>query len=262
MSRWICGVAAALLAIPSTVCFAADSPNPWSGTWKLNEGKSKLTGAVETLSTAPDGKMTVSTSGISFSFGCDGKSYPIMGGRTLVCKEAGSMEMDVAISAPNGDELSQMKRTLSNGGQLQTVEETGKTADGTPFHDTEVFRKVSGGKGWDGEWKETKVQVSTRGVAVVEATADSISFTYPMSKSSLTAKLDGTPATEDGPHAPVGMTVSITADGPLTLHEVDTLNGTVMEHDTLSVSPDGKAMTIEVARTGAKDKQVYVYEKQ
>ena len=40
--------------------------------------------------------------------------------------------------------------------------------------------------------------------------------------------------------------VSLTADGPLSMKETDTLNGTVTEHDALSVTPDGKTMTIEV----------------
>ena len=262
MSRWICGISAALLAVPSTVMFAADSPNPWNGTWKLNEGRSKMTGALETVTTAPDGKMTVATSGVSFSFGCDGKPYTIIGGRSLVCTAAGPNEMDVVISAPTGDELARVTRVLSGGGKTQTVNETGKAADGTPFHDVEVYKKISGGSGWDGSWQETKVQPSTQGVAIVQATGDSISFTYPMNKASLTAKLDGTPTTEEGPHAPVGMTISMTADGPLSIREVDTLNGTVMEHDTLSVTADGKTMTIEAMRSGGSEKQVYVYDKQ
>lgn len=253
-------VLAAVLLTAVPACFAASSP--WNGTWKLNEAKSKLTGSIETVSTAPDGKMTVSTSGVSFSFGCDGRSYPIMAGRTIVCNKPSSTEVDGVISASNGDQLVHMKRMLSDGDKVQTVEETGKAADGTTFHETEVYKKVSGGAGWDGDWQTTQIQIGTPGVAIVQATTDAITFTYPMEKSTLTAKLDGTPATEAGPHAPVGMTVSMTAEGPLTVHEVDTLNGAVLEHDTLSVSPDGKAMTIEATRTGAKEKQVYVYDKQ
>lgn len=261
MSRWIPGLSAALLAITSTVCLAADSPNPWNGTWKLNEAKSKLTGAVETLTTAPDGKMTVATSGISFSFRCDGQPYTIMPGRSLVCTTAGDHELDVVMSA-NGDELSHMTRTLSDTGRVQTVVRTGKAADGTPFHSTEVYKKLSGGNGWDGQWQQTKDEASTRGVAIVQATADSITFTYPMNKASLNAKLDGTPTSEEGPHTVAGMTISLKADGPRTIHEIDSLNGKVMEHDTLSVTADGSLLTIESMQTGGKEKQVYVYDRQ
>ena len=252
---------AALAAVCVPVCRAAD--NPWNGTWKLNEAKSKLTGSVDTLSKGADGKYTVVTSGLTFSFGCDGAEYALPAGRMLTCDKVSDTAMHFVIKA-GGDELAQIDRTLSDGGKTMTVVDTGKAADGTPFHDTEVYKKTSAGSGdaWTGTWQSTKVQMSTHGVAMVEATADSITFTYPMNKSSLTAKLDGTPATEQGPHPEEGLTISLTAAGPLTIKEVDTLNGTVLENDTLSVTADGKTMTVEAQRTGDKTKQVYVYDKQ
>lgn len=252
---------AAIAAICVPACRAAE--NPWNGTWKLNEAKSRLTGSVDTVSKGADGRYTVATSGLTFSFGCDGAEYPIPGGRMLSCTKVSDTSMRFVVKA-GGDELAQVERTLSDGAKTMTVVDTGKAADGTPFHDTEVYKKISAGSGdaWTGAWQNTRVEMSTHGVAVVEATADSITFTYPMSKSSLTAKLDGTPASEQGPHPEAGMTISLTAAGPLTIHEVDTLNGTVVERDRLSVSADGKTMTIEAQRTGDKTRQVYVYEKQ
>ena len=253
--------AAAMVTVCVPLCHAAD--NPWNGTWKLNEAKSKLTGGVDTVSQSADGKYTVASSGLSFSFGCDGAEYPLPGGRMLTCTKVNETSMHFVVKA-GGDELAQVDRTLSDNGKTLTVVDTGKAPDGTPFHDTEIYKKTAAGSGnaWTGAWQNTKVEMSTHGVAVVQATADTITFTYPMSKSSLTAKLDGTPATEQGPHPEEGSTVSLTADGPLTIHEVDTLNGTVLEHDTLSVTRDGRTMTVEAQRTGDATKQVYVYDKQ
>ena len=252
---------AAFAAIIVPACKAAD--NPWNGTWKLNDAKSQRTGAVDTLSQSADGKYTVATSGITLSFACDGAEYPMPGGRMMTCTKVSDTAMHFVFKA-GGDELTQIDRTLSDNGKTMTMVETGKAPDGTPFQDTESYKKISAGTGnaWTGAWQNTKVQTSTRGVATVEATADSITFTYPMEKSSLMAKLDGTPAAEQGPHPEEGLLVSLTAAGPLTIHEVDTLNGTVLEHDTLTVSPDGRTMSIEVQRTGDKVKQMYVYDKQ
>ena len=252
---------AAIAAVCLPVCNAAE--NPWNGRWKLSEAKSKLTGAVEIVSQSADGKYGVATSGLTFTFGCDGADYPLPGGRVLNCNKVSDTAMHFVVKA-GGDELAQVDRTLSNGGKTMTVVDTGKTPDGTPFHDTETYKKTSAGSGnaWTGAWQNTRVEISTHGSVMVEATADSITFTYPMSKSSLTAKLDGTPASEQGPHTEEGLTASLTAAGPLLIHEVDTLNGTVVEHDTLSVSADGRSMTIEALRTGDKVKQVYVYDKQ
>lgn len=252
---------AVLAAAATPVCMAAD--NPWNGTWKLNDAKSKRTGSVDTISQSSDGKYTVATSGITLSFACDGADYPMPGGRTMSCTRVNKTTFHTVFKA-GGDELAQVDRSLADNGKTMNVVETGKAADGTPFHDTETYHKIAPGNGdtWTGAWQNTKVATSSHGVAIVEATADSITFTYPMNKSSLTAKLDGTPATEQGPHPEEGMTISLTAAGPLTINEVDSLNGTAIEHDTLTVSPDGKILTIDAQRTGDKVKQVYVYEKQ
>ena len=218
---------------------------------------------MDTLSQSADGKYTVATSGITLSFACDGADYPMPGGRMMSCVRVDPTTMHTVFKA-GGDELAQVDRTLADNGKTMNVVETGKAADGTPFHDTEQYKKIAAGSGdaWTGKWQNTKVTSSSHGVAQVEATADSITFTYPMSKSSLTAKLDGTPATEQGPHPEEGVTVSMTSAGSNTIHEVDKLNGTVLEHDTLNLSADGKTMTIEAQRTGEQTKQVYVYDKQ
>jgi hypothetical protein len=252
---------AAMCTCCVSLCHAADSP--WNGTWKLNEVRSKLTGSMDTVSQGPDGKYTVTSSGLTFTFGCDGANYPLPGGHEISCTRNGDQALHFVARA-GGDELGQIDRTLSDGGKTMTVVDTGKAPDGTPFRDTEVYRKVAAGSGdaWTGQWQNSKVQIGTSGTAVIQMTGDSIHFEYPMDKSSLTAKLDGTPATRQEPHPEEGMTISLTAAGPLTLHEVDKLNDTVLERDTLTVSPDGKTMSIEVQRTGDKVKQLYVYEKQ
>lgn len=252
---------AALAALSTQLCHAAD--NPWNGTWKLNEAKSKLTGSVDTVSQSADGKYTVATSGLTFSFGCDGAKYPLPGGHMLACTKASDTAMHIVVTAGE-DELAQTDRTLSDGGKTMTVVDSGKAPDGTPFHDTEVYKKQSPGTGdaWTGAWQNTKVNIGTSGVAQIERSADSITFTWPMDKSTLTAKLDGTPAVRQEPHPEEGYTISLTAAGSRTIHEVDKLNDTVLEHDTLTLSPDGKTMSIEVMRTGDKVKQLYVYEKQ
>ena len=252
---------AGLAATCTTACHASDSL--WNGTWKLNDAKSKRTGSVDTISQSADGKYTVATSGLTLSFACDGADYPMPGGRTMSCVRVNPTTMHTVFKA-DGDELAQVDRTLADNGKTMHVVDTGKAADGTPFHDTETYKKIGVGSGdaWTGKWQNTKVVTSSHGVAQVEATADSITFTYPMSKSSLIAKLDGTPATEQGPHPEQGLTVSLTSAGPNTIYEVDALNGTVVEHDTLRVSADGKTMTIETQRTGEPAKQVYVYDKQ
>ncbi len=251
---------AALLSAGAATASAADSP--WNGTWKLDPAKSKMTGATDVVAITPDGRYTVTTSGLTYNFACDGKDYPVMDGHfTLACTKASDTELDFVAKTPTGEELSRTKRSVSDGGKTMTAETTGKSADGTPFHSVDIFHKVSADKGFAGTWQNTKVQVDDISSFDVNATEDSITFNYPRRKATLTAKLDGTPAADEGPH-PDGVMISLKGDGPLTIHETDSLNGKDLEHDTMSVSQDGKSMTIEVLRTDNSQKQIYVYDKQ
>lgn len=251
----------ALLAGATATCMAADMPSKaWEGTWKLNAGKSKMTGATQKVNVAADGKWTVMAGGVTLNFACDGKAYPIFGGRELICNKRSDTQVETAVKAGN-QELARDTRTLSDGGKTLTSVETIKNEDGTSFNVTEVLKKVSGGDSWSGVWRDTKVQVGDVGLMMVQCSGDMIKFSYPNSKSSVTAKLDGTPAQEQGPH-PDGVDISLRSAGPTVIHEVDTLNGKPLEHDTLTVSADGKVMQVEVLRAGDDQKQVYVYDKQ
>ena len=93
---------ATLAACVTPMCLAAN--NPWNGTWKLNEAKSKRTGSVDTITQSTDGKYTVATSGITLSFGCDGAEYPMPGGRMMTCSKVSDTAMHL-VSRPAGRSL-------------------------------------------------------------------------------------------------------------------------------------------------------------
>ena len=74
MNKKLTFLCAATLMMAAIPCFAAASK--WDGTWKLNQAKSKMTGATVTIS--QNGNMyTVDTGAFKFSFACDGKDYRV-----------------------------------------------------------------------------------------------------------------------------------------------------------------------------------------
>jgi len=248
-----CVAAAALASAP-----AAAAQSPWAGVWQLDAARSSRTGALYVIATAPDGTMSVTTAGLTFHFRCDDKDYPLPGGRVLSCHLISATQM-LLTGKQHGDVLARTLRTLSDDGRTMTAVVTGTAANGQSFRNLDVLHKLSGGAGWDGTWQNAKVQDSSPERMTITASGTTIGFSYPATGASLTAKLDGTPAAQQGPHPAQGDAFSLTAGGPHTINEIETLNGTVVERNALTLSRDGGALTIEVHRTGETMPQTLIY---
>ena len=258
---WLKSFVAASCLLVANTPQTPNAQSPWNGTWKLNEGKSRLTGGVQHWDVSGEGLWKVAIGSIAFSYRCDGKPYTVFQGKTLVCHQPGSDRIETVVSA-GPDQLAHSFRTLSEGDTIMRVDETGKTGDGTAFQKTELFHKIPGsGPGWSGAWRSASVQNTAGDVETIQVRGDSITFTYPVSHSTLTARLDGTPAREQGPH-PTGIDISLRAAGPRSLTEVESEKGKEIDRETLRLSADGRQMTVEVLESGGSDKQVLVYDRQ
>jgi hypothetical protein len=77
-----CACAAVLLLTAVAPCFAADAA--WTGTWKMNPAKSKMTGDTFTIVAKPGGMLRMEST-VSYDFACDGKPYPTLADRTVSC---------------------------------------------------------------------------------------------------------------------------------------------------------------------------------
>ena len=137
-------LALCLLAI--AVSFAADNPN--MGTWKLNEGKSKIPAGVgknTTVVYSAAGDMTkVTTDGVDgkgnpahseWTGKFDGKPYPVTGNsgvdsRTYIAKGDRTLELT---NTKDGKTVSTGKVELAKDGKSRTLDIDGTTADGKKY---------------------------------------------------------------------------------------------------------------------------------
>jgi len=252
----LCACMAVLLLAAASPCLAA---SPWDGTWKLNEAKSKMTGATTTL-TESGGMYTVDTGSFKFKFACDGKDYTLIADRTITCTGGPNNFTEVMKIA--GKPFETTKRTISADGKTMTEVSTGTRPDGTAFTDTETEMRVGPGTGMAGTWKSTKVKDSAPGSFMLKVNGDVLHFDDTAYKEVSDAKLDGTPAPITGGTAPAGLMVSNKLQNG-GVFSIVTLNGKELSRDMMTISADGKTLTDVVWTVGKEsEKRSYVYDKQ
>ena len=135
--------------------FAAE--NPFSGTWKINAAKSKLTGSgiggsggVRVESDGTTYKASIDTTDdkgqpIKFDYEAplDGKPSKVTGSAAvdeLSLKQVNDHTID-ATGKKDGKVIYTDKRTISKDGKTYTISRTGTGADGKKYHATIVFDK-------------------------------------------------------------------------------------------------------------------------
>ncbi len=250
----------ALFAAP--VCWGAASP--WDGTWKLNQAKSKMTGDVFTLTSLPNGGFHLSTPSKSFEYDytCDGKDYPVVSGRTGTCMKIDETHYDMA-GKMNGEPDWHGTSVISEDGKQMTNTAYVHRPDGTDSVDKNTYERVGTGTGRAGTWRNVKSSASVADVLTISLAGDTMRSEMPAYKMVMTAKLDGSLATLEGPTVAKDFTIRVTADSPTKLHYVEAFNGKTMAEGTQTVSADGKTLVeVEWEPGGTGEKQTYVYEKQ
>ncbi len=142
-----------LCLVAAAVCFAAD---PFMGTWKLNESKSKIPPDVQknhTVVYAPDGdnvKITVDGTDPSgkpahneWTGKFDGKEYPVTGdpnSDSRSYKKVNDHTLDMT-AKKEGKEVMKGKIETSADGMSRTVTLDGKDSKGQKVHVTAVYDK-------------------------------------------------------------------------------------------------------------------------
>ena len=260
-ARAILMAATAAVCVPSTPCFAADSP--WNGMWKYNETKSKTTGDTFTVSMTAAGKFHSSSDGIiEYDYACDGTPYPTLAGRTVTCTgtpEAG-MEEKVMFG---GKPLRITHETLSADGNTLHSTYVSTRPDGSSVTGETTYKRIAGTKGLVGTWKDVKDQSTNSSVILIKMASGAMHCEEPAYSESFDAKVDGTPAAVSGPTVPPGAMVVIRKESAMKVHYSDMLNGKTVVEGTETVSAGGKTLTREEWIPGREsEKAILVYDKQ
>ena len=216
-------------------CIAQDSP--WNGSWKIDHSTLKYDGPTTTI--------VADAEGYTLTFGgktwpkvvCDGKPNAPDDGTTRVCNKVGAgYEVE---SIRDGKPLIKGKDELSSDGQTLTRTMNVTPPDGSsPFTLTRTSKKVSGGDGMSGTWKETAFTESQdTGVLTIQVNGDSVDFKDTDRDKPLTCKLDGTPTKIEGTS-----TMTVKQDGPHTLKMTYLHEGKVARESTFILGKDGKTI--------------------
>jgi hypothetical protein len=253
----------AVLALASGSAFAADSP--WTGTWKLDESKSHLSGDTFTYSKGSGGLIHFSDgSTVAYDFAIDGKEYKAAYNRTTTWTAAGKDAWD-QVTRVDGRVIARSHRSLSADAKTLTIRASGTRPDSGKYEEEDVYQRLSGSEGLIGEWRSVKV---TGGGApptfVISFPAEGVwHFDLPEQKGTLEGRADGTDHPLTGPTTPPGYTSAFKLVTPRRLTYVLKLAGKPDAYGEWSLATDGKSYTEVSWSPGKKnEKTTAVYIKQ
>jgi len=250
-----------LLALAFTVALTA-AQNPFEGTWKLNQSKSKFTGEILKYEKKPSGAMLQSAGGIEFEFKIDGADYPFPLGGTVSYRQENDHTW-ISVYKLKGKELRTRQLTLSADGRTLTTTTTGTKPNGEAFKEVYTGQRIAGGPGLAGTWKSTEVKISSPGTFQITAPGpNALTLSSPEYQFLCKAQLDGKDYPATGPTVPEGFTMSLKRIGPRQIEYIYKHKGKPIYEGKMTVSADGRTLTEESWPVGMKQETITaVYEK-
>ena len=235
MKRYrICVCALTAFVTFTLPCIAQE--NPWNGSWKIDRSTLKYDGPTVLIATDANGYTVTRGGEASPRVVCDGKPNAPVDGTTTTCSKSGSgYELE---NTRAGKPVSKVKIEISPDGKkaTRTIEVT--PPDDSPYTITTTSKRISGGPGLSGTWKETDFTESQdTGVLAIQVNGDSVAFKETDNDKPITCKLDGTPTTIAGRR-----TMSVKQDGPRTLKVTYSNDGKVARENTFVLSSNGKSV--------------------
>jgi hypothetical protein len=249
------------IAIALGCAFAATLPaaSPFTGKWKFNAAKSKLTGATDSVAAAGPNTWKFSYGSFSWTVKADGTDQATPFGTTVALKALSPTKWQIT-DKTKGKVAGTETWELSADGKMMTRTTDGKHEDGTAIHDVVTVKRTAGDKGFEGTWESTEVR-TTFTEADLEGSDTMIMVTLPNDKIKYMLTFDGKENPIEGPKVPPGITISGKMSGPRKVEAVTKANGKVLDSETWEVSADGKTYTYTEKDAGESVAQVSVFDK-
>ena len=235
MKRFCLSVCALLYFVALTgSCFAQASP--WDGAWKMDHSSLKFSGATFSVTTDASGFTTTRGGTASPKVVCDAKPHTTPDGM-LTCTKAGTgYVLDLT---KDGKRVRKSTLSVSADGKTRTSKNERFPAGEKPYTITGIAKRVSGGPGMAGEWKEVNfIESNDTGILSIKVHGDSVAFKETDTDKPITCKLDGT-ETKAGDMG----TISVKQTDPHTLKVTYRSDGKVRRENTFVLSADGKTIT-------------------
>jgi hypothetical protein len=244
-SRLFAGALLSVAALcASTVCQAQ---SPFDGTWRVDFSQSKLSQKPNSFYIA-QGWYHCDTCTPSFVVPADGQDHPVTGqAYDTLSVNASDPHSITLVGKKDGATMFEQTRTVSANGKILTIKSTSHPKDSDKPVTAEVTAKLvgvapMGVHATSGNWQVLNVKTSENNlIFTYKSNGDEITMTDPTGQS-YTAKFDGADYPVKGTYS--NNTVSLKRINDHTIEETDKRDGTVTDVSTMTVSPNGKTMTI------------------
>jgi hypothetical protein len=234
-----------ITALLATVSSSAQSP--LDGTWRTQMNQTKFS-PKPLVSYLSQGWYHCVSCTPAFDVKADGTDQPVTGQTydTISVHEVDAKSIQIATKKA-GTAMGEQTRTASADGKTMTVKSTFHPANGGPavtsdVKATRVGLAPAAINPTSGSWRIASVQQSDNGLlSTFKSNGDEITMTAPTGET-YTAKLDGTEAPVKGAYG--WDTVSLKQINKNTFEETDKRAGKVTDVSTITISADGKKMTV------------------
>lgn len=244
-----------------TDCTAATrtTSRSFDGIWKLDVDKNKLTGETYTIDQTAPGKFRFDMHGFAYDFDLSGKEFSMPDGDTVAVE---SPEPDrFTITVRRKDEVVGTFR-LSVQGDKGVWENERRLPEGKVLKSSVDVERVSGGPGFLGKWKTTKVEGGLVLLEIATLLPDGITLKFPEAKIECRGKFDGKPypVLDDGSVS--NLTISFEKLGENSFRVTNRLLEKPMYIDVFTLSEDGQTLTIDSKPVAADEPTQVIFRRQ
>jgi hypothetical protein len=253
----------AFLLLP-LACLAADAAwatdDPMVGDWKLNPQKSTLIDEMKVTSLGGNKYSFDFGGGSPETIAVDGTDQPGMFGTTLAVTAVSPDEWRVVRKKNSRVEITGIW-TLSGNGSTLHDDYTETSDNGKTTHLVYVYKRGGDGSGFAADWVSTSAQMDSVYVVQVRPyEGDGLSFITSSEGITKNVKFDG----RDYPNAGAGVKTASSAQraNEREIELTDKISGKVVDMRDISISGDGKTLTMTIHVTGRSEPDVLVFERE
>jgi len=234
--------------------------DPFVGKWKLDTAHSHLTDQMK-VESAGANEYRFSFDGTTVeTVVADGSDQPGLSGTNLSVTVEDTRTWKV-VRKKNGRMLLTATWKLSPDGRTLRDTFTEFQPDGSSFTVNYIYERTGGTSGFPGTWESTTAQFdSAFEIQIQPYRGDGLSFVTPAQGTTRNVEFDG------NDHANPGVAPGLTTSGRRandhTLQLTDKMNGKPADTREISLSEDGRTLTITVHQSGRANPSVLVFDRQ
>ena len=250
-----------LACLLTTTAFAAT--DPFTGNWKLDPAKSKLTDQMRVETASGPNTYTFYLSATNpETIVTDGTDQPGIFGTTLAVTVLGPNQWKV-VRKKDGHMLISAIWDLSADGNTLTDNFTGYRADGSTSNLLYKYTRTAGTTGFAATWESTTEEVHSAFEIQIQPYEDSgLSLINPAQKTTQNVQFDGQDHGVQGPNLPAGYTCSAHRVGDRSFEMTHKIDGKLLDTQQVEVSPEGKTLTITIHLPGVSKPNIQVFDRE